>query len=314
MSRDTIVTGSKLTALANSIRTKAGTQASMTLDQMKTAVDNISTGGGFEVEYKKLLQGGNLGDVVIPSGVTALRDSCFCNIVDNANYGDLTINSISFPATLKRLGASAFNYVNFSSQYVLDLSTTAIDSIGTECFSNAKNLKKIILPNFQSDYSADLHYYSLSSGIIKNSQVEEVEMPANCGVTFLSHTFRECRTLKKVKLSNNITTLSEYSFFQCTKLETINIPASVTSAYNAFSSYAGLTKLKYVTIAQGFQGDGLDLSASTLYSASTIVSWLNALADLTGQTAKTLYIGTPNINKLTAAEIAIATNKNWNLA
>ena len=67
-------------------------------------------------------------------------------------------------------------------------------------------------------------------------------------------------------------------------------------------------------LEQGFNANDLDLSVSTLYTAETIVSWLEALADRTGQSTYTLTIGSTNIAKLTEAEIAIATNKNWTLA
>lgn len=42
---DRVVSSSKLTAIANAIRAKAGTQNSMTLDEMPTAIANIPSGG-----------------------------------------------------------------------------------------------------------------------------------------------------------------------------------------------------------------------------------------------------------------------------
>lgn len=42
---DTLVTGSKLTSIANAIRTAGGTSNTMTLDDMPTAIGNISGGG-----------------------------------------------------------------------------------------------------------------------------------------------------------------------------------------------------------------------------------------------------------------------------
>ena len=49
-------------------------------------------------------------------------------------------------------------------------------------------------------------------------------------------------------------------------------------------------------------------------SVEVMVNVFNNLADLTGQGAQTLVFGTTNLNKLTSEQIAIATNKNWNLA
>lgn len=47
---DRVVSSSKLTAIANAIRTKAGTQSSMTLDEMPTAIANIPGGGGETID------------------------------------------------------------------------------------------------------------------------------------------------------------------------------------------------------------------------------------------------------------------------
>ena len=45
MAADTLVTGSKLTAIANAIRTKGGTSSPLTLDQMPQAVADLPSGG-----------------------------------------------------------------------------------------------------------------------------------------------------------------------------------------------------------------------------------------------------------------------------
>lgn len=78
--------------------------------------------------------------------------------------------------------------------------------------------------------------------------------------------------------------------------------------------FQGCTKLKNVTLENGFNANGLNLSVSAQYTAATIVSWINALYDRTGLTTYTLIIGSTNLAKLTTAQKAIATNKNWTLA
>lgn len=97
--------------------------------------------------------------------------------------------------------------------------------------------------------------------------------------------------LRKIEFigTNNVASIGNYVFQNCTSLEN-------------------------VSIADGFNCNNLNLAASTRYSAETIMSWLEALADRTGQTPYTLTIGTTNLNKLTAEQKVIATNKNWTLA
>jgi hypothetical protein len=77
--------------------------------------------------------------------------------------------------------------------------------------------------------------------------------------------------------------------------------------------FRNCTSLTNLILAQGFNCNGLSVQWSTRLAAETIIACLEALADRTGQTAYTITFGTTNLNKLTAEQKAIATNKNWNL-
>ena len=72
--------------------------------------------------------------------------------------------------------------------------------------------------------------------------------------------------------------------------------------------------LENVVLESGFNANGLDVSASSLFSVDTLVAMINALADRTGLEAYTLTIGSTNLAKLSNEQIAIATQKNWTLA
>ncbi len=123
--------------------------------------------------------------------------------------------------------------------------------------------------------------------------------------------FNNCPHLESLTIPNSVLYLNSYAITNCSRFRTLYIPNSIISfGYMAIN----VSSLENVTIENGFNGFNLNLSSSTRYSADTIVGWQNALADRTGDTAQTLIIGTTNINKLTAEQIAIATNKNWNLA
>ena len=120
------------------------------------------------------------------------------------------------------------------------------------------------------------------------------------------------RDLTDIVIPNSVTSIGNWTFGGCSSLASITIPNSVTSIGNYVFNYC--TSLTSVTLGNGFNANNLKLSASNLYTAETIVSWLEALADRTGQKSYTLTIGSTNIAKLTEAEIAMATNKNWTLA
>lgn len=123
--------------------------------------------------------------------------------------------------------------------------------------------------------------------------------------------FYLCERLKDVRLSKSTKRMTT-AFYMCQALKSINLPNSLLNIDNV--CFYGCTSLEDVTIEEGFNCNGLNLSASNRYTAETIVSWLEALADRTGQTTFTLTIGAANLNKLTAEQKAIATNKNWTLA
>lgn len=143
------------------------------------------------------------------------------------------------------------------------------------------------------------------------SSLTSITIP-NCVTSVGPGVFQYCLSLTSVTIPSSVTSIEMSAFLGCTSLTNIAIPNSVTSIGNR--AFYKCAKLKFVELGQGFNCNHLNLSSSTLYSRETIVSWLNALADRTGQTAYKLTIGATNLNKLTEEDIAIATAKNWTLA
>ena len=131
-------------------------------------------------------------------------------------------------------------------------------------------------------------------------------------ISIANNAFYGCNLLTSISLPDSLTSIGGGAFQDCTSLTTINFPDSLMSIEG--SAFAGCRSLENVTIENGFNCNNLDLSPSTRYSVETVVSWFEALADRTGQASFTLKIGSTNLNKLTAEQKAIATNKNWTLA
>ena len=124
--------------------------------------------------------------------------------------------------------------------------------------------------------------------------------------------FQSCSSLTTINLPDSLTGIGGGAFYSCSSLTTINLPDSLTGIGDW--AFSGCSSLENVTIENGFNCNNLNLSSSTRYSVETMVSWFNALADRTGQVSFTLKIGSTNLNKLTAEQKAIVTNKNWTLA
>lgn len=201
-------------------------------------------------------------------------------IRDYAFYKDINLKNVILPNGLITIGNYSFCYCNLQSLII----PNTVTSIGYSAFS----------------YGADLETSNVELKI--PSSVQLIENMA----------FYRWENLGKIILEHGVKQIRNDVFGQCTHVIELSIPNTLTEILNRV--FDGCQNLEFVTIENGFNCNNLNLSSSTLYSVETIVSWLEALADRTGETAYTLTIGTTNINKLTAEQIAIATNKNWNLA
>jgi len=148
--------------------------------------------------------------------------------------------------------------------------------------------------------------------------------------------FYNCSSIITVPLFNTSNWTNFQSMFTgCTAL-TIVPQLDVSSAPNVSSMFSGCTALTIVpqlnvssatTLTNMFSNcsslinfGGL-LNCKKSYSLSyskdlthdSLMNAINGLYDLTGQTSQKLTLGSTNLAKLTAAEKAVATNKNWTL-
>lgn len=265
------------------------------------------------------------GDVyTIPDGVITVCTNAF----DNSN-----VVTVNVPDSVEEIGSRAFDYcsslksINFGN---------GLKSIGTYAFCDCSSLESIVIPDSVENIgsSAFSNCSSLESIVIPNS-VESIQ----------DYVFTSCTNLKSVDFGTGVKTISSYAFDDCSSLESIIIPDNVESIQGyAFDRCTNLTSVTFgggikrlgrvfgwsfenltnVVLPQGFNIDYnhhdddpdydyycFDLSDSTQYSTETIVSWLECLADRTGQETYTFSIGSKNIAKLSEEQKAIATNKNW---
>lgn len=125
--------------------------------------------------------------------------------------------------------------------------------------------------------------------------------------------FDGCVSLKDIIIPNSVTSIGERAFRNCKAIKTLYLPSSITAVGTQTLQNAVIENL---ILADGFNAT-LVLSGwwgTTMLSAENMVAMFETLADLTGQTAKTLTLGSTNLAKLTDEQKQIATNKNWNLA
>ena len=82
---------------------------------------------------------------------------------------------------------------------------------------------------------------------------------------------------------------------------------------NNSNTFGGCSAVTDIRLGTGWNYAAV-FSFTEQLTHDSMVAMIASLKDLTGTTAKTLTLGATNIARLSAAEQAVATAKNWTLA
>lgn len=183
------------------------------------------------------------------------------------------------------------------------------------------------------------------------SLLETIPKLETGNVTVMNSMFKGCSSLKQIPLLNtkscnlmqemfsgcsSITEIPEldtsnvismwYMFFKCTSLTTVPMldASKIINVYNMFNNCSSLVTLgglknlgmSYPTNwIENVSEATLNLSDSPLLTHDSLMNVINNLYNIKSKGVKpqTLQLGDTNKAKLTAEEIAIATNKGWNV-
>lgn len=121
--------------------------------------------------------------------------------------------------------------------------------------------------------------------------------------------------LTKIEVDFTNLQTSSAVFGNCGNLQSVKIKSSKNTVWgNGLFQYATNTSFKELII-EGVIGRNISVSGCNYLTRNSLMSVINALYDYSNDTGTyTLTMGTTNLNKLTAAEKAIATEKGWSLA
>lgn len=215
------------------------------------------------------------------------------------------------------------NNTNFVMQYV---TKAEIDLSGiTDCryaFADCQNLESLTLKGAENGailYITNMFTKCLELKNVPDFNTSNVLMADSC--------FRDCKSLKKItSFDVGKTTSMREMFSGCTVLEEVceldcknnkNVQAMFSYDSN-LTTLGGLKDLgkAYTSSSVNYTSYNLNLTTCTNLTKQSLLNVINGLYDLAShnKAAQGLFLGDVNLAKLTAEEIAIATNKGWNVS
>ena len=176
-------------------------------------------------------------------------------------------------STVNLTGVEIIDSAAFSSTDLSTVDLTGVKSLGSAVFRHCKSLTNVTLPDDLKQIPADMFMYctalksvtipdgvvAIDSGAFAGSGITEISMPDTV-TSVREMPFSLCDSLTKVKLSNNLKTISRQMFFKCAALTSVEIPESVTEIGESAFANTGLTS---VTIPESVTKIGESAFTST---------------------------------------------------
>lgn len=164
------------------------------------------------------------------------------------------VKALVIPAGVVNIGASAFRGCTELESVIIPDTVTFI---GDSAFSRCTALKEIIIPDSVTKIGK-----SAFSGC---KELTSISLPAGLN-TISESMFSECTSLELegIRTTGEITVIGDYAFSKCTAVETLSIPATVTSiGSHAFEGCTSLTTL-YIPSSVTVIGDSAFRDCSAL--------------------------------------------------
>lgn len=310
-----------LTDVAEAIKIKKGDDTPILASEFDTEITNLPSGGSSH-DWSAIGYNGE------PQ-----------NISDDYNYAVEIKNNWTSPSNMnnlfnddKRLTYMPYVQINPNCLYAGNMfSGSALKEIPLLDFSNLKGIGYFFqnctgllkIPAF--DFSEVEYAYSVFAGCVSLKTIPQLDFSSATDIQKLFYNCKDLETIPSIDISS--ATNLEQVFYGCISLKTINL-LDLSSARDLYLIFNGCTNLENLG---GFKDLGknyetsksahfnlykLDLSMCNKLTHDSLMNVINNLYDIAtaGVQTQDLVLGATNLDKLSADEIAIATNKGWTVS
>ena len=255
------------------------------------------------------------GDVKLPDKVTSIPMGYSSGGTAYGVFSGSPLASVS-GAKVTRVNESAFMYCSSLTSYSFPL----INYIGMQAFSYSGLSGAINIPLTVTTLNNSAFSYTSITSVTWGDSTEASDKLAIGNTPFLS-----CKSLVTAVYPARATAVSNGCFSDCTALETLTVNFVPTSQQTYLTQISNLnwiykcTALGTLTLSNDWIANMMISDGTTNYtnvlSHDSIVDIFSKLHDYTGDASSHwIRIGETNLARVSAEEIAVATDKNWTVS
>ncbi len=180
----------------------------------------------------------NLSSVILPSTISSLGRMSF--------YQCSSLTEISFPSALESIGQMCFSYCSSLSSVRIP---EKVKTLEEKTFEECTSLKNVTFGN---------GIESIGESAFHKTGIESLVLPGNIKKIAV-RAFEKCESLTGIEFSEGLTTLGSLAFLNCSSLQEVTLPDSLTkfvsgnSSFGSGSQFEGCSSLSAASLGKGMK-------------------------------------------------------------